>query len=822
MTRDFSTSRAVLVGNATFPEDPHLGDVPASSCVTAMSELLTSDLCGWPVDRVKPVLDAPTRSALSMDILRASRDVQGVLLVYYVGHGLRMRDGQLALAVRDTVTDSEALPHTALPYQGLADILQGSPATTKLVILDCCYAELANKARDGLQSAGLADAYPVDGLYCIFAAQTHQKAKFPIGGQLTYFTEAFVDTIRSGIPGQPAELRLDQIFAEVRRRLSLAQLPRPADSGIRDARQYPFARNAFYRTATLSIPDPAREERLRILGEAEQAAAAITSWGSSDHKAPYRRAIALLQVSAELAADDPDRGRELARRAMHGVASTDLDPHEETALALAMSALDPARAERIAGAITDPRRQAGALAQVAGAIAAIDPARAQRIAQGIADPGERDAGLASVVSAVSGTDSALAEEVASLIGDPASRAKALADIATAIAAADLDHARQIAATISAIGQSQALRPVVEALAMVDLDTAVFLADAITDQRRRDSALDRIIMAIGENDPEGALRVSEMISDQRKRDSAQSYLAWEIASRNPGLAEQISATITDPGEKFYALVHTACVMARSDSEDARRLLGDLERVARAVSDQERRSSLVKSYAREIATVNAVLGERMANSLTETDDRALALVAVAEAVASTDIAQAGRIAHSIKDEYWQPYALVKVAGIGMRSRPAPMGARRLLLDAEKIAGALTDAAKRAKITAAIAAATAEDDPRRAMTLADQAETIARTITSDWGNSRDRLLREIAIQLMRGPIRGKQVLDRHAERIARDIPHPKEQAAALQQIAREVFAYDPGRAERVASAINWPEDRVQALIMIAQMHASATLFP
>jgi hypothetical protein len=42
----------------------------------------------------------------------------------------------------------------------------------------------------------------------------------------------------------PAELRLDQIFLALRARLTGAGLPEPVESGIRGARQYPFARNA--------------------------------------------------------------------------------------------------------------------------------------------------------------------------------------------------------------------------------------------------------------------------------------------------------------------------------------------------------------------------------------------------------------------------------------------------------------------------------------------------------------------------------------------------------------------------------------------------
>ena len=44
MSRDFSASRAVLVGNSTFTDHVKLGNIPAAGCLAAMTQLLTSDL----------------------------------------------------------------------------------------------------------------------------------------------------------------------------------------------------------------------------------------------------------------------------------------------------------------------------------------------------------------------------------------------------------------------------------------------------------------------------------------------------------------------------------------------------------------------------------------------------------------------------------------------------------------------------------------------------------------------------------------------------------------------------------------------------------
>jgi hypothetical protein len=197
MDRDLLRARAILIGNATYQETG-IEDLPAArGCVTAMAGLLAGELCGWPAERITTLVDVAAPHELARRVITAVRDAEDVL--------------------------------------------------------DCCHAELGGKANDVFLGTDVAEAYPVDGLYFIGASKKYEKARSPVGGELTYFTQALVDVVRGGVPGLPAELRLDQIFLALRARLAGAGLPEPVESGIRGARQFPFARNAATAEVVLAV-----------------------------------------------------------------------------------------------------------------------------------------------------------------------------------------------------------------------------------------------------------------------------------------------------------------------------------------------------------------------------------------------------------------------------------------------------------------------------------------------------------------------------------------------------------------------------------------
>lgn len=785
MDRDLSRSLAILIGNGVFADADRLPPIPAASCMAAMADLLASELCGWPADRILRLKDLASPSDLARRVVRAVRDARDVLLVYYVGHGARTSDGQLALALGETEADPEALPHTAMLYENLARILRGCPAATKLVILDCCHAELGNKASYQFQDAGLTETYPVDGLYFIGASKTHQKAKFDPYSDLTYFTEAFVDTVRDGVPGQADQLRLDQVFVALRARLVSGGLPEPVEAGTRGARQYPFARNAFQPTAMGpgqdpdARPDPAREARLRILAAAERAAT-DPHWRWWKGRAG-EQALALLKVATALAADDPDRARALARQASQLAAGEELATDQVTKIALAMTAADPRRAERMVRAITDPAGRGAALIRFAGQLAATDPDRALAIARGLPDPA-RPAALAAAAKAIAPADPRKAAAICADIPPSPVLAGPLFEVAEACAELDGDSAEAIAQACLSQGLVPTLySSFVRGLAKGDVDRAERVALAMPDLRRREIALGTVALWMADSQPERAERLARSLTNTRERDRALDSVAVVGAEADPERAERIARS-HPAGWKI--MTEVAEYMASASPDRAGELLQDAERAVAGLSSPDR-------------------------------DVARAHIAVVTAPLDPD--RARKVALSVADPATCAETLTTIAG--PRVAGSADGKRDLLALAAGRASQVADPEERAKLMTRVGAHLAAHDEDEARRMIDHAEATARTVPGSLfgGTVRDRVLRGMVITIMIAGQAARDVLSYHAERIARDISSRADHDEALASVSSEIFADDPERAERVAMAISHPAERLSQLVSLAAMHKS-----
>jgi cyclophilin family peptidyl-prolyl cis-trans isomerase len=271
---DYRNSRAVLIGTSTYRT---LGNVPAARSLGRLHGLLTSDLCGWPADKVTVIEDAPRPGDLPKQLIQMFYDITDVALFYFVGHGLIDDADQLCLGLVESENEPHLRAATSLEFRVVRDAFTRSSAETSILILDCCFAGLANQRRNTLGTSDLVDQAIGVGAYTIAACQAYGTASFDTDGAdpQTTFTKYLVDLIEAGIPGQQAELRLRPIFRYLTERLTNAGYPRPMERNVNSASEFAFAYNAAPVQVQVDIPTALQKMDAR-LAQMEESVSVLT------------------------------------------------------------------------------------------------------------------------------------------------------------------------------------------------------------------------------------------------------------------------------------------------------------------------------------------------------------------------------------------------------------------------------------------------------------------------------------------------------------------------------------------------------------------
>src|ERR1700733_11889743 len=148
-------SRAVLIGVSAYEYAEFPPVRAARNSTQAMYELLSDPaLCGWAPEQITVISNPDSAEKLAVRIADLAESTPGVLLLYYVGHGVLTDVGELCLTVTSTRPTRPKI--SGLPWGTVADVLRACPARTRLVILDCCFAGQAIEALSGIEGSGLA------------------------------------------------------------------------------------------------------------------------------------------------------------------------------------------------------------------------------------------------------------------------------------------------------------------------------------------------------------------------------------------------------------------------------------------------------------------------------------------------------------------------------------------------------------------------------------------------------------------------------------------------------------------------------------------
>jgi hypothetical protein len=219
---DPTTSRAVLIGFSRYDDERALPKIPA---VQANLTDLKAALVGAPTGTLdaqhctEVSRPAATVGDVGKAITTAALEATDLLLVYYAGHGLVDDLGRLHLALPST--DPARLRWTALPFEVLREEIAASPATTRVLVLDCCFSGRAIEAMTGPDSV-IKGQIDIAGTYTLTSTTATALSHAPQGAKYTAFTGAML-----AASSTPGPLTLDELFRLVYRRLVAQGAPRP-------------------------------------------------------------------------------------------------------------------------------------------------------------------------------------------------------------------------------------------------------------------------------------------------------------------------------------------------------------------------------------------------------------------------------------------------------------------------------------------------------------------------------------------------------------------------------------------------------------------
>ena len=341
------------------------------------------------------------------------------------------------------------------------------------------------------------------------------------------------------------------------------------------------ARPAAVQPVTSEPQASAREMVTRLLDQAEDAAASVTS--------KLDKVGALARVANALAALNPPRAARLfddAERIAHTYdgreSPADMGELEKAAilmnLANLLAATDPDRALRIAWSFAERFAEAKArvLTRVSDVVAATNPDRAEQLAQSISQRDYKAKALATLAVALKAVDpdrairlSGEAERAARSLPDEVARAKALAGVAAVLVAADPGGAARL------VGQAERT------------------VQSLTSDFDKSSVLTEVAAALTALDTDRALDLADSIHAESDRNQVMLRAAEALSATNPDRALQIAYSIIGDQLRIEAVCCVGKVVAPADADRAARLLADAERLARAINDD---------YYRAIALVD----------------------------------------------------------------------------------------------------------------------------------------------------------------------------------------------------------------------------
>ncbi|MFE0513142.1 caspase family protein [Streptomyces sp. NPDC058964] len=221
---DPARSRAVIVGVDSYGALPDLPSV--ANNVNRLAKVLGDpDLWGLRrPDQCTVLLNPPSPDTVLDAVHDAAAEAEDAFVVYFAGHGLVSPSGDLYLALPKSHVERL---YRAVAYEDLRrQLVDACTATSKVMILDCCYSGRALVGHKGT-AVDVANHAMVEGTYLMTASAETKLAWAPEGETYTAFTGELLKALEFGIPGASDPLEMEALFWYVRGELEARSRPVP-------------------------------------------------------------------------------------------------------------------------------------------------------------------------------------------------------------------------------------------------------------------------------------------------------------------------------------------------------------------------------------------------------------------------------------------------------------------------------------------------------------------------------------------------------------------------------------------------------------------
>jgi len=216
---------AVIVSSAHY-DDANLVDYPTIENSAARLAEIFGDSELW--HSCEPVFDPGTAADVMLPIREAAGACQrgDTLLVYFIGHAISPRREQhndILLALRKTI-DGEYWSYLSLFH--IYDMMRSSRATSKVLILDCCYCGSAGTLSSPTGGEPADPPWLTEGTStCVLKAVGRNSLNQKVDSLMekdpastyTAFSGHLISILENGISGTRSPLRVRDVYNELRR-----------------------------------------------------------------------------------------------------------------------------------------------------------------------------------------------------------------------------------------------------------------------------------------------------------------------------------------------------------------------------------------------------------------------------------------------------------------------------------------------------------------------------------------------------------------------------------------------------------------------------